>query len=201
MSSWAISLIGLFYILCFSTWRPWHLASSRNMKHVLNTPDRHDDVIKWRHFPRYWPFVRGIHRSPVNSPHKDQWHGVLMFSLICAWINGWVNYREAGDLRRHCAHHDFTVMVVFCTPNTKTTEEAVPRRWAIIGILYGPRKKNQHILLSAGLIHLQKICRQKKNDKSFSIVYPTGRSHYESSIVIRQLQNGARCQNAKLYST
>ena len=25
----------------------------------------HDDVIKWKHFPRYWPFVRGIHRSPV----------------------------------------------------------------------------------------------------------------------------------------
>ena len=30
----------------------------------------HDDVIKWKHFPRYWPFVGGIHRSPVNSPHK-----------------------------------------------------------------------------------------------------------------------------------
>ena len=43
-----------------------------------------DDVIKWKHFPRYWPFVRGIHRSPVNSPHKGQWRGALMFSLICA---------------------------------------------------------------------------------------------------------------------
>ena len=30
----------------------------------------------------YWPFVRGIHRSPVNSPYKGQWHGALMFSLI-----------------------------------------------------------------------------------------------------------------------
>ena len=48
----------------------------------------HDDVIKWKHFPRYWPFVQGIHRSPVNSPHKGQWRGALMFSLICAWING-----------------------------------------------------------------------------------------------------------------
>ena len=28
----------------------------------------HDDVIKWKHFSRYWPFVRGIHRWPVNSP-------------------------------------------------------------------------------------------------------------------------------------
>ena len=45
---------------------------------------RHDDVIKWKQFPRYWPFVRGIHRSPVNSPHKGQLRGALMFTLICA---------------------------------------------------------------------------------------------------------------------
>ena len=71
---------------------------------------KHDDVIKWKHFPRYWPFVRGIHRSPVNSPHKGQWRGALMFSLIWAWMNGWVNNREAGDLRRYRAHYDITVM-------------------------------------------------------------------------------------------
>ena len=63
----------------------------------------HDDVIKWKHFPRYWPFVCGIHRSPVNSPHKGQWREALMFSLICARINGRVNNRQAGDLRRHRA--------------------------------------------------------------------------------------------------
>ena len=67
----------------------------------------HDDVIKWKHFPRYW---RRIHRSSVNSPHKGQWRGALMFSLICVWINGWVNNREAGDLRRYRAHYDVTVM-------------------------------------------------------------------------------------------
>ena len=61
-------------------------------------------------FSAYWPFVQGIHRSPVNSPHKGQWRGALMFSLICTWINGWVNNREAGDLGRHCAHYDITVM-------------------------------------------------------------------------------------------
>ena len=65
----------------------------------------HDDVIKWKHFPHYWPFARGINWSPVNSPQKGQWRGVLMFSLICAWINGWVNNREAGGLRRHRAHY------------------------------------------------------------------------------------------------
>ena len=70
----------------------------------------HDDVIKWKHFPRYWTFVRGIHRSPVNSPHKGQWREALMFSLICAWVNGWVNTREAGDLRQHRTHYDATLM-------------------------------------------------------------------------------------------
>ena len=71
----------------------------------------HDDVIKWKHFPRYWSIVRGIHRSPVNSPHKGQWRGALMYSLICVWINGWVNNRGAGDLRRYRAHCDVTVMI------------------------------------------------------------------------------------------
>ena len=70
----------------------------------------HDDVMKWKHFPRYWLFVRGIHRSPVNSPHKGQWRGALMFCLVCVWINGWINNREAGDLRRYRANYDVTVM-------------------------------------------------------------------------------------------
>ena len=71
--------------------------------------DRHDDVIKWKHFPRYWSFVRRIHRSPVNSPHKGQWRGASMFSLICAWINGWVNNHVCCDLWRRRAHYNVTV--------------------------------------------------------------------------------------------
>ena len=70
----------------------------------------HDDVIKWKRFPRNWPFVRGIHRSPVNSPHKGQWRGAFTFSLICVWITGWVNNCDAGDLRRYHAHYDVIVM-------------------------------------------------------------------------------------------
>ena len=45
----------------------------------------HDDVINWKHFPRFWPFLRGSHRRTMDSPHKHQWHGALMLSLICAW--------------------------------------------------------------------------------------------------------------------
>ena len=73
---------------------------------------QHDDVIKWKNFPRNWLFVWGIHRSPVNSPHKGQWRGALMFSLICIWISGWVNNREAGDLRRCRGHYDVNVMFI-----------------------------------------------------------------------------------------
>ena len=78
--------------------------------HQAITWTNHDDVIKWKYFPRYWPFVWGIHRSPVNSPHKGLWRWALKFSLICAWIKDWVSNRGAGDLRRHRAHCDVTVM-------------------------------------------------------------------------------------------
>ena len=86
-----------------SVWWLLHYGATMKLK-------TYDDVIKWKHFPRYWPFVQGIHRSPVNSPHKGQWRGALVFSLIAAWIDGWVNNREAGDLRRYRAYYEVTVM-------------------------------------------------------------------------------------------
>ena len=67
----------------------------------------HDDVIKLKHFPCYWPFVWGIHQSLLASPHEGQWRRALIFSLICVWVNN----REAGDLRYHCPHYDVTVML------------------------------------------------------------------------------------------
>ena len=125
----------IWYALCFSSLEVgndqlhWHfnnwlfcVACHRRVQWCLQchgwsdcwrcdaTTSTHDDVIKWKHFPRYWPFVRGIHRSPVTSPHKGQWRVALMLSFICAWINGWVNNCEAGDLRSHHAHYDVTVM-------------------------------------------------------------------------------------------
>ena len=121
----------LCYMNCqlFCCWRLWKIAHPNMLYNAIcfwmyfdvsysNKNDliwfdliTHDDVIKWKHFPRHCPFVRGIHLSPVNSPHKGQWRGALMFSLICVWINGWVNDREAGDLRRYRAHYDVTVMM------------------------------------------------------------------------------------------
>ena len=69
-------------------------------------PIAHDDFIKWKHFPHYWPFVWGIHRWPAPRPMTWSFH----VSLIRAWINGWVNNREAADLRCHQAHYDITAM-------------------------------------------------------------------------------------------
>ena len=70
----------------------------------------HDDVIKWKQISCHLSFVRGIPRSPVNSPHKDQWRGDLMFTFICARTNGWVNNLDAGDLGHHGAHYDISVI-------------------------------------------------------------------------------------------
>ena len=78
---------------CCDSWRTAIAISNNGVKAAKWY---HDDVIKWR--------------SPVNSPNKGQWRGVLMFSLISVWINGWGNNREAGDLRRYRAQYDVTLM-------------------------------------------------------------------------------------------
>ena len=101
----------------------------------------HDDVMKWKHFPHYWPFVLGIHRFPVNSPHKGQWHGALRYSSICVWINGWVKNGEAGDLRRHRAHYDVIVMT--------------SRSYSFIQI---PKHNNEHDANLTEIPLVMKIC-------------------------------------------
>ena len=45
-----------------------------------------------------------------STGHKGQWRGALLFSLICAWTNGWANNPDAGDLRRLRTHCDVIVM-------------------------------------------------------------------------------------------
>ena len=102
-----VETAGIVITISYEQWQQWSVS-----KHLY-----HDDVIKWKHFPCYWPFVPRIHRSPVNSPHKGQWRGALMVFFICAWINSWVNSREAGDLRRHRTHYDVIVMSSIWTGN------------------------------------------------------------------------------------
>ena len=78
------------------------------VKVACSITEIHEDVIEWKHFPRYWPFVRGIHRSPVNSPHKGQWHGASMFFLdlrlnkrLSKHLWGWWFETASCSLWRH----------------------------------------------------------------------------------------------------
>ena len=68
--------------------------------------ERYDDFIKWNRFPRY------CHSVTHEFPHKGQWRGPWMFSLICAWINARVNNRRGGDLIRHRPQYDVIVMTI-----------------------------------------------------------------------------------------
>ena len=139
-TQWLVLTGGIWCVSCVF-WRKW----SCNTKFGLYHDDvmawkryAHDDIIEWKHFPRYWPFVRRIHRSPVNSPQKGQWRGALMFSLICVWINGWVNNREAGDLKRYRAHYDVTVMslLALCeaTSYVTITQGQYAERWIFFAV-------------------------------------------------------------------
>ena len=88
----------------------------RSYKHFNECDFTHDIAMAswWRHqmetFSALLAICAGNSPVPVNSPHKGQWRGALMFSLICARINDWVNNREAGDLRRYRGHYDVIVM-------------------------------------------------------------------------------------------
>ena len=107
--------MGSFWGYSWSEWIYMYLTHWVQLTSLCtNEPGHHR--IKWKHFPRYWPIVRAINRSPVTSPHKGQWRGgALMFSLICARTNGWANNRDAGVLRRHRVHFVVIIIIlVYC---------------------------------------------------------------------------------------
>ena len=79
----------LWSLLCFKSALSMHIICIYCFNNTGAVAWLPHDVIKWKHFPHYWSFARGIHRSPVNYPHNGQWRGALVFSLICAWTNGW----------------------------------------------------------------------------------------------------------------
>ena len=76
----------------------------------------HDDVSKWKRFPRHWPLCEVKPSVTGGFLQKGQWHGALTFSLVCASTNGWANNRDAGQLRRHGVHCDIIVMYFLSSP-------------------------------------------------------------------------------------
>ena len=88
----------------------------------------HDDVIKWKHFPRYWPFVRGIHRSGDFPAQRPVTRSFDVFFDLRPNIQYWVNNREVGDLRRHRCQYDVNIMTL---PMTRNNFEWTSRtRWS-----------------------------------------------------------------------
>ena len=104
--TWA-STIYLICIACNAMTWLWSAGCAVSSQSTKSAP-------WWRHqmetFSALLALCAGIHRSPVNSPHKSQWRGALMFSFICTWTNGWANNRNADDLRCHRAHYYAIVM-------------------------------------------------------------------------------------------
>ena len=117
----------------------------------------HDDVIKWKHFLRYWRFVRRIHRSPVKSSHKGQWCGALMFSLICTRINGWVNNGEAGDLRRQANGPYREIVVLLVVLVTDSAPEGAAH-------LYWPM-----YITTASVLHFDGLVQERRNKSAFAM--------------------------------
>ena len=102
------------WIMCQLTWSALYCYRQNELMTGLwgYRLSSHDDVIKWKNFPHYWPFCMG--NSLVTSEFPAQRPVTQSFDVffICAWMNSWVNNREAGDLRCHHAHYDITVMIV-----------------------------------------------------------------------------------------
>ena len=86
----------------------------------------------WRHPMKTFSALLTI--CAMNSPHKGQWRGALMFSFISGWISGWVNNREAGDLECHRAHYDVIVMFIMdrCSRLFWDTNYESDKEWDII---------------------------------------------------------------------
>ena len=101
----------------------FRIAITSLCQHSTSIRMHHDDVIKWKHFRVTGHFVREIHRSLANTLTKASDAELWCFLRSVPWINGWVNNREAADLRRHRAHYDVIVMFIY--------------RYLIIRIMYG----------------------------------------------------------------
>ena len=102
-----ICTVHLYAFLCLVKFHKLTLITTMKA-HLISLSYRM--MTSSNHFPRYRPFVWGSHQFPVTFPHKGLLRRALMFSLFYAWTNGWVNNRDARDLRRHQANYGVTVM-------------------------------------------------------------------------------------------
>ena len=143
--------LGKFLISCL-LWNPhqtWNLLHYSEVKIRVSYEIL---IILWRYqiqtISSLLALCERIHRSPVDSPHKGQWRGALMFSLICAWTNGWAKNRDAGDLRRHRTHygaiviifkwilHNWYIYIYMLELHVSVSTQKIWTRWEISEIRY-----------------------------------------------------------------
>ena len=87
--------------------------SSGSTSWVWDTLMHHDDVIKWKHFPRYWPFYEG--NTPVTKVGDPELWCFLWYALEqtveqtidTLWIES-----PSLSLWRHCS--DATLSLGLC---------------------------------------------------------------------------------------
>ena len=98
----------------------------------------------WRHHMEIFSALLAIcaGNSPIPGEFPAQRSATqsfdVMFSLICVWINGWVNYRKAGDLRRYRAHYDVIIVMSLDSCTSCTNKSIIAWHLMIIWIFrYG----------------------------------------------------------------
>ena len=112
---------------------------AESIRHKVSSWWRHD-VVTWKHVPHYWPFVRGIHRSSVDSLTKRQLCIVFIFPLLLSWTIIKTASRVAGDLRRHDA---YVTSLYVCTAGGMAVGG---RLWRLDGLVPGHRWLQGHLL-------------------------------------------------------
>ena len=130
----------------------WSLTRTNKMYYI--TLIMQDDVIKWKHFPRYWPFVRGIHRSSVNSPHKGQWHGALIFFFdlrlnkrLSKQSGGWWFETPSRPLWRH---HNGIISTVYPMKYVKSISHKISHKITFLFCLVSRSSCNQLLVDTRG---------------------------------------------------
>ena len=103
--SWSLIIVAVFALLQTNSRPDWHNMMTSSNRMIIRVTG-----------PLCGEFT--------GHPHKGQWRGFFMFSLSCVWINGWVNNRVAGDLRRHRAHCDVIMM-----KRDNHTQWRTPQAW------------------------------------------------------------------------
>ena len=110
----------ILYLAPHTLFIPWFVYS--NIVYV-----QHDDVIEWKHFPRYWPFVRGIRRSqrPVARGF-DVFFNLCLYKPLNKQSRRWWFETPSRSLWRHCNERE-----IECCETLLTDQYYYSKTWSV----------------------------------------------------------------------